>query len=64
MTNLKDFCDGEFDAVVCVFAIFFADNMKRQIDQMWRLVRPGGKLAVIDSGPRTFEPAYSHWNRY
>lgn len=49
MTNL-DFCDREFDAVVCVFAIFFADNMKRQIDRTWRLVRPGGKLAVINWG--------------
>lgn len=62
MTNLKDFSECQFDAVVCIFAIFFADNMKKQIEEMWRLVKPGGKLAVTTWGPKMFEPAYSHWN--
>jgi SAM-dependent methyltransferase len=37
---------GCFDAVVCVFGVFFAADMEAFIAEMWRLVRPGGVLAV------------------
>lgn len=38
--------DGSFDAVVCVFGIFFASNLEQQVADLWRLVRPGGRLAL------------------
>ena len=56
-----DFPDGSFDAVVCVFAIFFVPDMERQVARLWRLVRPGGRLAITTWGPRMFEPGSSAW---
>jgi SAM-dependent methyltransferase len=49
--------DGNFDAVVCVFGVFFAPDMADFVAEMWRLVRPGGVLAVTTWGPGLFEPA-------
>jgi ubiquinone/menaquinone biosynthesis C-methylase UbiE len=53
--------DGHFDAVVSVFSIFFVSDMEGLVRELWRMVRPGGKLAVTTWGPRIFEPAYSRW---
>ena len=49
--------DKSFDAVVCVFGVFFAADMPGFVAEMWRLVRPGGMLAVTVWGPGLFEPA-------
>jgi len=49
--------DGSFDAVVCVFGIFFASDMPAFAAEMWRLIRPGGVLAITTWGPGLFEPA-------
>jgi len=56
-----DYPDAAFDAVVCVFGIFFADDMVAQVKELWRLVQPGGQLAITTWGPRMFEPASSGW---
>jgi ubiquinone/menaquinone biosynthesis C-methylase UbiE len=47
---------GAFDAVVCVFGIFFVPDMEAAVRELWRLVRPGGRLAVTTWGPRFLEP--------
>jgi len=47
---------ASFDAVVCVFGIFFVPDMAAAVRSLWRAVRPGGKLAVTTWGPRWFEP--------
>jgi ubiquinone/menaquinone biosynthesis C-methylase UbiE len=60
MTSLG-YDDGRFDAVVSVFSIFFVPDMEGLVRELWRMVRPGGKLAVTTWGPRIFEPAYSRW---
>jgi ubiquinone/menaquinone biosynthesis C-methylase UbiE len=60
MTAL-DFPDRHFDAVVCVFGIFFVPDMEAQVAELWRLVRPGGQLAVTTWGPGIFAPAYEIW---
>ncbi len=60
MTSLG-YPDGGFDAVVSVFSIFFVPDMEGLVRELWRMVRPGGKLAVTTWGPRIFEPAYSRW---
>jgi ubiquinone/menaquinone biosynthesis C-methylase UbiE len=60
MTSLG-YPDGRFDAVVSVFSIFFVPDMEGLVRELWRMVRPGGKLAVTTWGPRMFEPAYSRW---
>ena len=49
--------EASFDAVVCVFGIFFAPDMQAAVRELWRLVRPGGRLAITTWGPRFFEPA-------
>lgn len=49
--------EASFDAVVCVFGIFFVPDMAAAVDSLWRRVRPGGKLAITTWGPRFFEPA-------
>ena len=46
-----------FDAVVCVFGIFFLPDMAMAATELWRCVRPGGQLAVTTWGPNLFEPA-------
>jgi len=53
--------DGSFDAVVCVFGVFFVRDMTAFAAEMWRLVRPGGVLAITTWGPGLFEPANSHF---
>src|SRR5215831_14247967 len=44
--------DGGFDAVVCVFGIFFVPDMTAALRGLWQRVRPGGTLAITTWGPR------------
>lgn len=54
---------SSFDAVVCVFGVFFVPDMLDAVQELWRLVRPGGQLAVTTWGARLFEPASTaFWN--
>jgi ubiquinone/menaquinone biosynthesis C-methylase UbiE len=56
MLSLR-FPAASFDAVVCVFGIFFVPDMARAVSELWSRVRPGGKLAVTTWGPNFCEPA-------
>ena len=56
MLSLR-FPNESFDAVVCVFGIFFVPDMTMAVRELWRRVRPGGKLAVTTWGPKFCEPA-------
>jgi SAM-dependent methyltransferase len=51
------FLDGSFDVVVCVFGVFFVADMPAFVSEMWRMVRPGGRLAITTWGPGVWEPA-------
>ncbi len=58
-----DLPDGHFDTIVCVFGIFFLPDMEAAITELWRMLRPGGQLAVTSWGSRIFEPANTtFWN--
>ena len=48
---------ASFDAVVCVFGIFFVPDMARAVSELWSRIRPGGQLAMTTWGPNLFEPA-------
>ena len=48
-----------FDAVVCVFGIFFVPDMSAAVRALWQVTRPGGRLAITTWGPRFLEPATS-----
>lgn len=54
-----EFPAAVFDAVVCVFGIFFVPDMPGAVKELWHRVRPGGKLALTTWGPNFFEPANS-----
>lgn len=55
------FPDASFDAVVCVFAVFFVPDMTRLVRELWRMVRPRGLLAITTWGPGMFEPGSAAW---
>lgn len=52
-----DLAPGSFDAVLCVFGIFFMADMAGALRRMWGWVRPGGRLAVTVWGRDAFQPA-------
>jgi SAM-dependent methyltransferase len=54
-----DYPAASFDAVVCVFGIFFVPDMQEAVRELWSFVRPGGKLAITTWGPKVLEPANS-----
>jgi ubiquinone/menaquinone biosynthesis C-methylase UbiE len=51
------FSAASFDAVVCVFGIFFVPDMAKAVSELWSRVRPGGKLAVTTWGTNFCKPA-------
>jgi SAM-dependent methyltransferase len=53
--------EHSFDAVLCVFGIFFLPDIEAGIRELWRLVRPGGQLAITIWGPRFLEPGTSEF---
>ncbi|SRR5258708_370989 len=53
--------DNHFDAIISVFSIFFVADMEAQVRELWRMVKPGGKLAITTWGPHFFEPVYTVW---
>ena len=55
MLSLR-FPTESFDAVVCVFGIFFVPDMPRAVSELWSRIRPGGKLAITTWGPNFFQP--------
>ena len=56
MLSLR-FPAASFDAVVCVFGIFFVPDMAKAVSELWSRIRPGGKLALTTWGPNFCEPA-------
>lgn len=46
------FPDGSFNAVLCVLGLMFPADPQRAIEQMYRVVKPGGRIAVCVWGRR------------
>ncbi len=46
-----------FDAVICIFGIFFVPDMTSQLRELWRLVAPGGRIVVTSWGTHCLEPS-------
>lgn len=51
--------DGEFDRVVCQFAAMFFDDRRAAIDEMARVVRPGGTVAIATWASVDESPGYA-----
>lgn len=62
MTRLP-YPGNQFDAVVCVFGIFFVPDMESLIREFWRMVKPRGQLAITTWGPDIFAPVYETWRQ-
>ena len=61
MTAL-DFPERHFDAVISAFSFFLVPDLERHLAELWRLVRPGGQLAITTWGANLFEPcATAFW---
>jgi ubiquinone/menaquinone biosynthesis C-methylase UbiE len=54
------FPDASFDAVVCVFAIFFVPDMIKQVRELWRMVRPAASSPLQPGGHACSSPARQH----
>jgi SAM-dependent methyltransferase len=50
------FPDGSFDTVTCAFSLFQCPNMGRALAEMWRVLKPGGRLGLSNWGPGYFSP--------
>jgi len=52
-----------FDAIVCVFGIFFVPDMSAAVRRFWQWLAPGGTLAITTWGPNVLEPGNTaFWN--
>jgi len=49
--------ENMFDAVICVFGIFFVPDMALAVRELWRRIKPGGMLAITTWGKGFCEPA-------
>jgi ubiquinone/menaquinone biosynthesis C-methylase UbiE len=50
---------ASFDAVLLVFGVFFVPDMEALTRQLWRVVKPGGRLVITVWARGLMEPAYS-----
>jgi ubiquinone/menaquinone biosynthesis C-methylase UbiE len=48
--------DGYFDAAVCAFGVFFAEDMAEQLRHMAAKARPGGRIAISCFYEDSFQP--------
>ena len=64
MTELP-FADSTFDGVYATESLEHAVDIERAIDEMCRVLRPGGKLAIIDKNAEHWgklkTPAWERW---
>lgn len=51
--------DASFDAVTCAFSLFQFLDMHRALAEMWRVLKPGGRLGLSNWGPGYFSPVAS-----
>src|SRR5262245_2903127 len=53
------FPDGAFDAVVSQFGLMFFENRAGALKEMWRVLKPGGRLAVAVWDALESSPGYA-----
>jgi ubiquinone/menaquinone biosynthesis C-methylase UbiE len=51
-----EFPDDSFNAVTCAFSLFQFPDMRRALAEMWRVLRPGGRLGLSNWGAGYFSP--------
>ncbi|HEY1033242.1 MAG TPA: bifunctional demethylmenaquinone methyltransferase/2-methoxy-6-polyprenyl-1,4-benzoquinol methylase UbiE [Flavipsychrobacter sp.] len=61
------FSDNSFDAVTCAYGVRNFENLEKGLKEMSRVMRPGGKLAILEfSKPQRFpvKQLYAFYFRY
>jgi len=53
------FADAAFDAVTCQFGLMFFEDRSAALTEMWRVLRPGGRLAVAVWDSADSSPGYA-----
>jgi SAM-dependent methyltransferase len=53
------FADAAFDVVISQYAAMFFPDPVRALGEMWRVLAPGGRLAVAVCGPLAGAPGYA-----
>jgi SAM-dependent methyltransferase len=53
------FADAAFDAVLCQFGLMFFDDRAKALAEMWRVLQPGGRLAVATYAVADRSPGYA-----
>jgi len=48
------FRDASFDLVMSTFGVMFTADQQRAADEMWRVLRPGGRIAMANWTPEGF----------
>jgi ubiquinone/menaquinone biosynthesis C-methylase UbiE len=51
-----EFPDASFDTVVCTFSLCAIPDERRAVAEMWRVLRPGGRLRLADHVVSTSAP--------
>ena len=59
MAEALPFADGAFDAVVSQFGLMFFEDRRAALSEMWRVLRPGGRLAVAVWDTLDHTPGYA-----
>lgn len=54
-----DFPDASFDTVTCALSLFQFPDMSQALAEMWRVLKPGGRLGLSNWGPGFFSPVAS-----
>jgi ubiquinone/menaquinone biosynthesis C-methylase UbiE len=53
------FANASFDIVVCAYSLFQFTDMDQALNEMWRVLKPGGKLGLSNWGPGYVSPVAS-----
>ena len=53
------FTNASFDCVTCAFSLFQFQDMDQALAEMWRVLKPGGRLGLSNWGPGYFTPIAS-----
>ena len=55
------FADGEFDALTFTYLLRYVDDPAATLEELARVVRPGGRVASVEFGVPGFAPARVAW---
>ena len=53
-TESSPFMDGSFDCIIMVDALHHVANQSKTADELWRILKPGGRLIIEEPDIRSF----------